>query len=585
MQTTTKQLIAYDWFRDIIKPLTPLFREVVAISFFTNMLALAVPLFTLQVYDRVVGHNGINTLAALAVGVALALIFDFLLRQTRSRMLQNVALTIDANLGRRLYRKFCALPLKTLEGKPASYWRSVFGDIATIRNVFSGPTAVLVTDIPFAILFVMVVFIIATPVAWLLLLIIPAFLTLTYYSGKVVNVATVSESRHQTTRDGLIGELIAGRNTVKALMIDAALRPDFERLHAEAIEHSLERGTKNDNFIAIGQTLAMLTTALLVGVGALAIIERDLTIGSLIAATMLTGRIVAPLNQLLSSWKQFAACRHALKHLDTLFALEEERQGQALARERPHGHLRLEEVSFSYNPDQQPVVRDLSFELVPGEMVGVVGRNGCGKTTLIKLLQGLYAPDKGRILLDDGDMRQFTRGELADWIGYVPQECFLFSGSIKDNITKAWPQADDASVLAAAKLAGADEFIIDLPDGYNTHIGENGMKLSGGQRQRLAIARALLRNPPVLLCDEITSNLDNQTEMALRHHLLQLSRNRTIILATHSLILLRACHKILVLDKGGTLKYFGAGAEVLTQITGKDTPTQPPASRPEEGAA
>ena len=562
----------FAWFRAIIDPLKPLFKEVVVISAFTNLLALAVPIFTLQVYDRVVGHNATQTLAALAIGVAIALAFDFLLRQGRSRLLQHAAVQIDARLGRKLYHQFSTLPLRTLESKPTGFWRSLFSDVQLVRQVFSGPTAVLIADLPFALLFIFVVFTIALPVAWILLLIVPAFLLLTYYSTRIVNLATARERRKGLTRDGLISELLVGRTTVKALMIDTAIRPEFERLHAESILEGFERGKRSDSFITLGITLSTFTTAAMVTVGALAIIAGELTIGALIATTMLTGRIIAPMNQLLSSWRQFAACRQSLKHLDSVFSLPGELETPAITRDRPKGVLQIENLSFAYASDQQPVVKDINLQFMPGELVGIIGRNGCGKTTLIKLLQGLYAPTKGRILLDGADITQFTRGEMAEWVGYVPQECFLFSGTIKENIAKAWPEADDASILAAAKLAGADQFIIDLPDGYNHQIGEDGTRLSGGQRQRIAIARALLRNPPVLLCDEITSNLDNQTEMNLRNHLLQLAKGRTILMATHSMILLRACHKILVMENG-SVSMFGETSKLLAKITGQDPAT------------
>lgn len=562
----------YEWLKEILRPLKPEFIEILVVSFFANLLALAVPIFTLQVYDRVVGHQAMTTLIALVIGVILALIFDFVLRRGRSKILQHNAVHIDAHLGQYLYERFSRLPLATLESKPTNYWRSLFQDTQVIRSVFSGPSAVLLADIPFALLFIIVIFIIATPIAWALLLIVPAFLGLTWWSTKALNKDTVKETQKNLSHDSLISELLAGRTTVKALMIDATLQPEYERRHASSIEGAFHRGNDTDFFIALGQSLTTVSTAILVTLGALAIIAGDMTIGALIATTMLTGRIVAPMNQLLTQWRGFSRCLQAVRHLSMLNKLPQEKQKPTMERERPAGKIEVENLSFCYPHQEQPLIRQCNFQLKPGEMVGIVGRNGCGKTTLVKLLQGLYAPTDGRILLDGADITQFSREEMTRWVGYVPQECFLFTGTIRENIVKAWPEASDQSIITAAKLAGADRFIADLPEGYETEIGEGGFMLSGGQRQRLAIARALLRNPAVLLLDEVSSNLDSESEMILRSYLLALAKERTILLATHSLSLLRACHRILVMDKGA-ISLDGPAEEVLAKITGQDPAT------------
>lgn len=555
----------YPWLRELTRPLKRYYREAFAISFFTNLLALAVPLFTLQVYDRVVSHNATSTLVALSIGVMLALVFDFVLRQGRSRLLQNIALHLDAKLGRLLYAKLTALPLRVLEERPASYWQGIFTDMSTLRAVLSGPSAIMLLDIPFALLFVAVIFIIAPSVAWLLLLIIPAFLLLTYLSSVYQSALTARETRRQQSREGMLAELIAGRTTVKALMIDKAMQPQFENLHAQTVHQSFHRGTLADNFIAFGQTLSQLATVLIVIVGALAIIDRELTIGALIASTMLTGRILMPLNQLLSNWKQFASAKQSAGRLEELFTHANERDVPAIQRERPKGELTVEHVSFTYGQGTAPVVADVAFKIAPGHLIGIVGRNGSGKSTLVKLILGLYTPDKGRVLLDGADVKQFSREEMAAWVGYVPQECFLFAGSIKENIAKAYPEASDDKILASARLAGADPFIINLPDGYDTQIGEGGHTLSGGMRQRIAIARALLRNPPVLLLDEVSNHLDSDAEKALLKTLHELKKDRTIIIVTHSPLLLGSCDRIVVMERG-RMVMAGPGKEVFAKI-------------------
>lgn len=567
---------SFPWLKSQLEPIIPYFREAFAITFFTNLLALAVPLYTLQVYDRVIAHNGISTLVALICGVLLALCFDFIIRQGRSRLLQSVATHIDAKLGLLLYQKFTALPMRILEEKPASYWQTLFSDIQTLRSILSGPSAVMVLDIPFALLFVGIIFVLAPAIAWLLLVIVPVFLVLTYLSNILQTRYTGSESKRERSRESLLSELIQGRTTVKALLIDKAVQPQFEKAHADAIRQSYQRGVLADLFISMGQNLAQLTTVIMVSAGAIAIINRDLTVGALIATTMLSNRIIMPLNQLVSTWKQFASARQSATRLEELFSHPSVKEDATLKRERPKGEITVDHVTYHYRDDAPPAVNDLAFKIGPGSVVGVVGRNGCGKTTLIKLLLGLYAPTSGRVLLDDADIKQFSRAEMASWIGYVPQECFLFSGTIKDNIVKAYPNASDAAIIAAAKLSGAEAFIQNLPEGYDTQVGEAGYILSGGQRQRIAIARALLRNPPALLLDEVSNNLDSDAERALGAMLQQLKKDRTIVLVTHSPTLLHGCDRIIVMEQG-RVAIAGPGKDVFARITkqGLSAPQKP----------
>jgi ABC-type bacteriocin/lantibiotic exporters, contain an N-terminal double-glycine peptidase domain len=300
-------------------------------------------------------------------------VFDFLLRTTRSRLLQDTAIHIDAHLGRHLYNRFRVLPLHVLESKPTNYWRSLFQDTQVIRSVFSGPSAVLVADIPFALLYLIVIFIIATPIAWALFIIIPAFLLLTWWSTQRMTEASASETKRNLNHDMLISEMLAGRVTVKSLRIDAVTQPHYEDLHADSIEDSYERGMRTDTSIAMGQTLSLSSTALLVTLGALAIIDGEMTIGALIATTMLTARIIAPLNQLLSGWRGFARCKQAIEHLDKLEALPREKDESSVERPRPKGLVQVENISVRYEGADQPIIKDCSFVLQPGQMVGLVG--------------------------------------------------------------------------------------------------------------------------------------------------------------------------------------------------------------------
>jgi len=546
-------------------------------SAFVNLLALAVPVFTLQVYDRVIGHAGISTLVGFVIGMLCVVAFDYILRQTRSRIMQTVALRIDVVVGRKLFDQLMRLPLSVLEGKPAAYWQSLFRDVDTVRNTLSGASALLVCDLPFAIMFLTLIWVIAAPIAWVLMIILPLFMFIAWRSASAMSAANQQERQSTQTRDGLVAEMINGRATVKALALDNAMRPMWEEKHAENIENSVSRGSKSDFYSNFGGSLTMMTTIFMTTAGSVAIIEGSLTMGSLIATNMLSGRLIGPLNQLVGQWRSYNSFAQSVERLGEVFELEGERDESEVKLTRPNGEIIVEGVSYAYDENLAPVVDDVTLKIKAGGVHALVGRNGSGKTTLLKMLQGLYPPSSGRILLDGADIAQFSRKELASWLGYVPQECVLFAGTVRDNIVHRHPDAADDDIVAASTAAGVHQFIIDLPDGYASEIGEAGRRLSGGQRQRIAIARALLGNPPVVLLDEPSSSLDRQAEQALRQTLVDIGKDRTVIIVTHSPILLAACDDLVALDKG-KVALAGPSKEILPKLFGQ----QP---RPDSGAS
>ncbi len=570
---------ARGWLRPFLRPLFGMLRRVLLVSLFINILILAVPLFVLQVYDRVVGHAGLTTLQALVIGMAVALLFDFVLRQARSRAMQRVAVGIDVDVGRRLFRKIAALPLRTLESQPAAFWQVLFRDVETVRNTISGSTAVLLCDLPFILLFFALIVVIAAPVAWVLLVMLGVVLTLALVSVVSVGKASLAERGAALSRDAVVSEIVAGRTTAKSLALEPTLTEIWEDRQADLIEAALHRGVRADAFHNLGNTVAMMTTVSLTTFGALAILDQRMTIGALVAANILGSRFIGPVIQLVGNWRNFAAFRDSAKRLGQVFAAAEDRSEVELELPRPEGRLAAENLVFRYGSDLAPVVNGVTLRLGPGGMHAILGQNGSGKTTLLKLLTGLYTASEGRVLLDNADITQFSRRQIAGWIGYVPQDCFLFAGSIRDNIVKGHPDASDEEVLAAAQKSGVHRFVMGLPDGYATEVGEGGTRLSGGQRQRIAIARALLRDPPVLLLDEPTANLDRQTEEGLRDQLLALSNDHTIVMATHSSLLLAACHSIMGLQ-AGRIALAGAAKDVLAQLSGGSTGPGTEGSRP-----
>ena len=564
------------WLKSIVDPLRPVARELLAASLFLNLMALAAPIFVMQVYDRVIGHSGMETLKGLVIGMAIVLGFDYVLRQSRGRVMQMVALRIDVEVGTRLFDKLTRLPLRSLESRPASFWQMLFRDVDTLRNTLSGATALLLADLPFVLVFLGIIFVIGKPLALVFVLMFALFVVLAWRSGRSLAESAGREKNVTASRDALVAEIIAGRGTVKAVALDRAIRPLWEERQAGAIEHAIQRGAVADGYVNLGTELTQMASVLLTTVGAVYIIDHELTMGALVACNMLSSRLYGPINQLVGAWKTFGAVRQSVDRLSDLFAEAEERVDGAIRHERPAGRLSLDKLVFAYDPERAPTLSIERLDIRPGGITAILGKNGSGKTTLVKLLMGLYPPTEGRVLLDGADLAQFGRSELAGWMGYVPQETLLFNASIRDNIAYGAPGCTDEQILAAARAAGVHEAIADMPDGYATGIGEAGSRLSAGQRQRISIARALVGDPPVLMLDEPSASLDRQAEEELRATLEELARTRTVVVVTHSPVLLPACRDVVVLERGQLLAA-GPAKEILPRLFAPRKPAPKPA--------
>jgi len=560
-----QKLYIPDWLHSIIESMRPLLRDVFALSLVLNILAVASPIFVLQVYDRVVSHNGLSTLAGLAIGMVIVLAADHIFRIVRSRILQRIALDLEVKISRRITDTFLDLPLRYLENKPGSYWQRIFHDTEVLRNMVSGGAAIILSDLPFLVLFLVLIAIVAQSILWVVLCFVIAFTALAYISSKMVSRRQNNERQSAHTRERLLGEVVNGRTTVKALALDTYIKPAIEMAQADHIDRSISRARLNDRFTATAHTLTMSSTVMIITFGALAILTQDLTMGGLIAGNMLASRLLQPLNQLVNTWRSFGAFKDSVMRLDDLFTQPLDRNETSLTPETITGTLILDNVQFGYDATALPTLSKLSLPLRHGGISAVIGPNGSGKTTLLKLLMGLYSPDEGRVLLDGGDISQYSRKDLAKWIGYAPQETFLLSGSIRLNILASAPDADDDALRDAAKFAGLDVFVRLLPKGYDTDVGEAGAIMSGGVRQRIGLARAVLQKPQILLLDEPTSHLDRVSEDHLRQSLIDYAKDHTVIIVSHSPALLNAARDILVLSLTGPAQ-FGPGTKVLQAL-------------------
>lgn len=557
--------VSDDWFRELMFRLRPAYRQALGMAFAINLLALLTALFSLQVYDRVVAHAGYASLVALVLGMLVVISMDYLLRHGRALLLQRVGARIEVDIARAVFQRLLHLPALELEKRNSTYWQSVFRDIELLRSTCSGGLALLVIDFPFLVLTVVLIGVIAWPVLPMALITLLAFGALAWISGREAEIKSATEKNSMLSRDATVAELAQARLNLKALGADQAASQRWEAHYANWMGNSLHRSREYDTHRDLATAMTTLNTVMTTSVGALAILSQMMTMGALIAANILSGKLISPLVQLVGQWRSWGQFLAAKKRLDQLFQLQMDRAETVVTLPRPKGTLVLEQVSFQYPLSKHPQIVSISGQIGPGGLHAVVGANGSGKSTLLKLFRGLYTPCDGRVLLDGADLNQFSQRDLSRWVGYLPQQVQLISGTVRDNIAISDPEFPDELIIKAARWACAHEFVVDLPDGYGTQVGDAGSRFSGGQRKRIAIAQTLLHDPAVLLLDEPTSDLDPVAEQAFINTLKELGRDHTVIVVTHSANLLRQCQGILVIDKG-RLAMAGPAAKVLPRL-------------------
>lgn len=554
-----------DWLREMLWPYRDAYRQALALSFAINVLGLLAAVFSMQVYDKVVGHAGYSTLVALVLGMSIAIAMDHVFRAGRSLLMQRIGARVEVELAQETVHRMLHLPTLELESKTAGYWQAVYRDIEIVRATCSGATAMLLIDLPFVLLSLVLIAIMALPLLPLAILTVAAFVTLAWRSGQVTRGSTETEREQLVNRDMVLNELANVRLSLKALGADEAVKRRWEDYYARWMNESLARSREADHYRELAHAMTTSNSVITTSLGALAILSQLVTMGSLIATNMLSGRMVSPLVQLVGQWRTFGQFRAAKKRLDALLTLPPDRTESTMTLPRPTGVLRLEGVTFKFPGAEHPLLHPISGEIGPLGLHAIVGPNGSGKTTILKILRGLYPATEGRVLIDGADIHQFTQAELGQRIGYLSQTNQLLSATIRDNICLANPDATDAQIIKAAERACAHDFVIDLPNGYGTHVGEGAQRFSAGQTKRIAIAQALLNDPPVLLLDEPTAELDRDSEVRFVSTLKALAKERTVIVVTHSPYLLSHCNGILVVNKG-KLVAGGSAAEILPKL-------------------
>ncbi len=539
------------WFWGTLAENIGIYRDIMFAAFLINLFALAMPIFTMNVYDRILPNRSLETLWVLVIGVVLIVCADVILRTMRGYFLDWASHRVDIKLSGRIMEQVLGT---RLEHRPSSVgsFSSNLRSFETVRDFITSATITALIDIPFAIIFIGVMAWIAWPM--IIPVIIGAIIMLIYSFSVQTKMHDLSETmfRVGAIRNATLIESLVGLETIKALGIEGHMQRKWEKSANYLTEVNgklkLLSNSINNGVNGLQQTV----NVILVLLGVYLVIEGDLTMGGLIACTMLAGRALAPIAQSAGLMTQFHNASTSLTSLEAIMEKPTERpvDSNFLSRSNFAGNIEFREVSFSYPGCEVSALKDVSFKIKAGEHVGVLGRMGSGKSTLQKLILGLYLPTSGAILIDGIDSRQIDPAELRRNIGYVQQDTHLFYGSMRDNITMSNPHALDPQVLEAASMGGIDEFVNLHPNGFDMLVGERGETLSGGQRQGVGIARAMVGNPRIIILDEPTSAMDHSGEELVKRRLTEATANRTLLLNTHRSSLFDLVDRIIVIDNG-----------------------------------
>ena len=559
---------ARHWFWGVVSQAWPIYSEVLVASLLINLFALVMPLFTMNVYDRVVPNRAVETLWALTIGAGIVLGFDLLMRGLRGYFIDIAGKRIDVILSATIFEKVLGI---RMAARPASVgaFASSLQEFEACREFLTSATITALLDLPFVLVFFVALFWVGGSLAWIPVLTLPVVIGVGVALQAPLAQVVQASQRHASQRQATLVETLVGLETIKFIGAQGATQRKWE----QTIGHIAGLGMKSRllssaavNFSAFAQQAAYLAVVVF---GVYLIADDKLTTGGLIACTILTGRALAPLGQVAALISRYHQSSTALQSVDRMMNLPVERPlgQQFVDRPRLQGGIEFRNVTFSYPNQQIPALNNVSFKIAAGERVGVIGRIGSGKTTLEKLILGLYQPESGSILMDGTESRQLDPAALRRDIGYVPQDIVLFFGTVRSNIVMGAPYADDATVLRAAQIGGVSEFVDRHPQGFDLPVGERGEGLSGGQRQAIAIARAELLEPPVLLLDEPSSAMDNRSEEQLKARLEATLANRTLLLVTHRASLLSLVNRLIVMD-GGKVVADGPKDAVLAALAG-----------------
>lgn len=557
------------WFLGAIHKYRGLLGEVLAASFFLQLFALVSPLFFQVIIDKVLAHRSMSTLDVLVGGLVAVIFAEGILGALRTYLFTHTTNRIDVELGARLFKHLLALPIAYFQARRVGDSLARVRELENIRQFLTSSALTLVVDLFFTFAFLGVMFYYSTMLTWIVLASFPFYIGFSVVAAPLFRRRLDEKFRRGSENQAFLVECVSGVETLKAMAVEPQMQRHWEEQLAGYVASSFRVLNLNNNASQAVQTINKLAGAAILYFGARQVIAGDLSIGELVAFNMLASRVSAPVLRLAQMWQEFHQARLSIDRMgDILNSVPEPSFSPGrVALPAIRGEVAFEHVTFRYRVDGATTLDDVHFSVKPGEVIGIVGSSGSGKSTLAKLLQRLYVPEKGRVLVDGVDLAMVDIAWLRRQIGVVMQDSCLFNRSIRDNIALSDPAMPMEKVIAAANFAGAHDFILELPEGYDTVIGERGGSLSGGQRQRVAIARALVTDPRILIFDEATSALDYESERAIQQNMKRIAAGRTVFVIAHRLSTVRRADRILTIEHGRIVE--DGAHEQLIQLNGR----------------
>lgn len=540
------------WFIGAIGKYRRLLGEVLAASFFLQLFALVSPLFFQVVIDKVLVHRSLSTLDVLVIGLVVVSLFDTVLGILRNYLFAHTTNRIDVELGARLFHHLLALPMAWFQARRVGDSVARVRELENIRNFITSSSLTLLIDLVFTSVFLAVMFAYSAQMSFIVLASFPFYIAISAVATPLFRRRLDEKFRRGAENQAFLVESVSGIETLKAMAVEPQMQRRWEEQLAGYVSASFGVTSLGNTASQLVQLVSKVVTAAVLYVGARLVIGDALSVGELVAFNIFAGRVSAPVLRLAQVWQDFHQARLSIARLgDILNSAAEPAYSAARAGLPPiRGNIRFEHVSFRYRPDGPEILHDVSFDIPAGQTVGIVGSSGSGKSTFAKLVQRLYVPQGGRVLVDGMDLMTTDPAGLRRQIGIVLQDNMLFNRSVRDNIALADPSLPMDRIIDAAKLAGAHDFILELPEGYDTVVGERGSTLSGGQRQRIAIARALVGNPRILIFDEATSALDYESERIIHDNMKEIAKGRTVLIIAHRLSTVRGADRIFTLERG-----------------------------------
>ncbi|MDR3136219.1 MAG: type I secretion system permease/ATPase [Coriobacteriales bacterium] len=552
----TKAAFGFKWFIPTILKFKREFIQVLIAVFIMQILGILTPVMMQVVIDKVLVQQGLSTLYSLAIGIGFVYVFEFVLGLAKNYVFTHTTNRIDVILSFKLFGHLFGLPLKYFKARKVGEIVARVRELDTIRNFLTGTPLSTAIDLVFVVVYIIVLFFYSTNLTLIVLASIPIFALLSAVVTPLFKKRLDEKFQAGAQTQSFLVESISGIETVKSFAVEPQFINRWGDLQADYVQASYRTAMVSATAASTGQFIQRIFELLVLFFGALAVMDGTFSVGQLVAFRMLSSRVSGPILRLVQLWQEYQQAALSVKKIADIFSfpLDEPQGPSNVSVPRLHGTIVFDHVSFRYHPTTQEVIKNMSFRIEAGTVVGVVGRSGSGKSTLSLLIQRLYIAQAGKITIDGMDIAMLSPAAFRKQIGVVLQENYLFNGSVRKNISLHHPGASLEQIVQCAKTAGAHDFITELPQGYDTIVGEQGMGLSGGQKQRIAIARAILNDPRILIFDEATSALDYESESIIQHNLKEICKDRTVIIIAHRLSTLREAHMIMVVDQGTLLE-------------------------------